>query len=96
MAERMSASTNDPFYGNSPADVWDEGYEAALAGRSRDSNPFRTGEAELLDRIGKLDQLGKEGVLGTERGSTPGSSATQVSREELEEFRRQQGEANPF
>lgn len=92
----MYPPSSDPFYGNSPEDVGDEGYEAALAGRSRDSNPFRTGEAELLDRIGKRDQLGEEGVLGTEQGSTPGSSAVQVTREELKEFRGQQGLDNPF
>ncbi|HET7398256.1 MAG TPA: hypothetical protein VFJ94_07015 [Intrasporangium sp.] len=86
----MSSAT-DPFFGNRPEHIWDEGFEAAMAGRSRDTNPFRTGEAEELDRIGK-----ESAALGSEEGSTPGSSFTRVSGEELQEIlRRHQEEGKP-
>jgi hypothetical protein len=35
-----------PFWGNDPADIWDDGYKAALNGRPIEVNPFRNGEAE--------------------------------------------------
>lgn len=72
---------NDPFFGNRPEDIWDEGYDAALAGRSRDTNPFRTGEAELLDRLGR--ENAGTGVTGT---------VTQVTPTEMAEIRRRQRE----
>lgn len=82
-----SAASNDPFYGNDPADVWDEGYEAALAGRSRTTNPFRSGEVELLDRISRGGPVpphedpvldGVEHVKGT---------STQVTPEQMDKLR---------
>lgn len=96
----MSATT-DPFFGNRPEDIWDAGYQAALEGRSIHTNPFRTGEAELLDRVGQEAAAYNAARFGTEadvvphpQGSTPGSSATRVTPAEMREIRRRQQEAD--
>jgi hypothetical protein len=88
LAERMSTEdSNDPFYGNSPEDIWDGGYDAALLGRSRDTNPFRTGEAALLDRLAKESSQHEDPPYAIVEGKV-----TQVTREELEEIRRRRDE----
>lgn len=86
-----------PLYGMDPEALWDDGWEAHRLGRPKDTNPFRTGEAKKLYELSQesLNQPGLAEVpdptLGREEGSTPGSSFTQVSRDELAEYKRKHG-----
>jgi hypothetical protein len=74
---------NDPFFGHSPEDIWDMGYDAALVGRSPETNPFRSGEAALLDRLAKEHAQREHPPYAIVEGKV-----RQVTREELEEIRR--------
>lgn len=91
---RTSGSQEGPsnlgtVLGQRPEAIWDEGYNAALAGRAMGTNPFRTGEAEFLaTRAARFPDAPPE-------GSTPGSSAIRGSGEEFAEILERERGDNP-
>lgn len=78
------------FYGNDPEDIWDEGYNAAKAGRSMDTNPFRTGEAKRSHELG-AELAARQGVMPGEGGSfyVP-DEPVQLTDEQNAEIRKRQ------